>query len=73
MARNPNYRHLHRLCPVGPLMWVPSQVVAENATQNLKPQTLHLSIKTAQKPYIIGFLGPKALKYASFEGLGFRA
>ena len=27
-----------------------------------------LSIKIAQKPYIIGSLGPKALKYESFEG-----
>ena len=26
----------------------------------------------AQKPYIIGSLGPKALKYASFEGKGLR-
>ena len=25
-------------------------------------------IKIAQKPYIIGSLGPKALKYESFEG-----
>ena len=30
-----------------------------------------LSIKIAQKPYIIGFLGPKALKYESFEGKGY--
>ena len=29
-----------------------------------------LSIKIAQKPYIIGSLGPKALKYESFEGKG---
>ena len=30
-----------------------------------------LSIKTAQKPYIILSLGPKALKYESFEGKGY--
>ena len=29
-----------------------------------------LSIKIAQKPYIIGSLGPEALKYESFEGKG---
>ena len=35
---------------------------------------LSLSIKIAQKPYIIGSWGPKALKYESFDakGLGFR-
>ena len=32
--------------------------------------TLSLSIKKAQKPYIIGSLGPKALIYESFEGNG---
>ena len=31
---------------------------------------LTLSIKIAQKPYIMGSLGPKALKYESFEGKG---
>ena len=29
-----------------------------------------LSTKIAQKPYIIGSLGPKASKYESFEGKG---
>ena len=29
-----------------------------------------LSIKIAPKPYIIGSLGPTALKYGSFEGKG---
>ena len=29
-----------------------------------------LSIKIAQKPYIIGSLGPKALKYESFDAKG---
>ena len=29
---------------------------------------LTFSINIAQKPYIIGSLGPKALKYESFEG-----
>ena len=29
-----------------------------------------LSIKIARKPYTIGSLGPKALKYESFEGKG---
>ena len=33
-------------------------------------QSLSLSIKIAQKPYKIGSLGPKALKYESFEGKG---
>ena len=33
-------------------------------------QTLPLSINIAQKPYIIGSLGPKALKYESFDGKG---
>ena len=32
--------------------------------------TLTLSIKIAQKPDIIVFFGPKALKYESFEGNG---
>ena len=31
---------------------------------------LTLSIKIAQKPYIMGSSGPKALKYESFEGKG---
>ena len=31
---------------------------------------LSLSINIAQKPYIIGSLGPKALKYESLEGQG---
>ena len=31
---------------------------------------LTLSIKIAQKPYIIGSSGPKAVKYESFEGKG---
>ena len=30
-----------------------------------------LSIKIAQKPYIIGSLGPKALKYESFDAKGY--
>ena len=32
--------------------------------------TISLSIKIAQKPYIIGSLGPKALKYEFLEGKG---
>ena len=32
---------------------------------------LTLSIKIAQKPYMIWSLGPKALKYESFEGKGY--
>ena len=32
--------------------------------------SLPLSINIAQKPFIIGSLGPKALKYESFEGKG---
>ena len=32
--------------------------------------TLSLSIKIAQKPYIIGSLGPKALKYESLDAKG---
>ena len=32
--------------------------------------TLSLSIKIAPKPSIVGSLGPKALKYESFEGKG---
>ena len=31
---------------------------------------ISLSIKTAQKPFVIGSLGPEALKYESFEGKG---
>ena len=30
-----------------------------------------LSIKIAHKPYIIGSLGPKALKYESFDAKGY--
>ena len=46
---------------------------AETISRNEGPkssQVLTLSIKIAQKPYIIGSLGPKALKYESFEGKG---
>ena len=32
--------------------------------------TQTLCIKIAQKPYIIGSLGPKALKYESFDAKG---
>ena len=32
--------------------------------------TLPLSIKIAQKPYLIGSLGPKALKYESLKPKG---
>ena len=32
---------------------------------------LTLSIKIAQKPYIIRSFGPEALKYESFEGKGY--
>ena len=32
--------------------------------------TVPLSIRIAQKPYIIGSLGPKALKYESFDAKG---
>ena len=39
-------------------------------TGEIPISTLTLSIKIAQKPYIIGSLGPKALKYESFEGKG---
>ena len=38
----------------------------------LKPKpSFTLSIKIAQKPYIIGSLGPKALKYESFDAKGY--
>ena len=37
----------------------------EKALQNFFP-----NIKMAQKPYIIGSLGPKVLKHESFEGKG---
>ena len=30
-----------------------------------------LGIKIAQKPYIVGSLGPTALKYESFEATGY--
>ena len=36
----------------------------------ISPNTLSLSIKIAQKPFMIGSLGLKALKYESFEGKG---
>ena len=39
-------------------------------TEILNLSSLSLSIKIAQKPYIIGSLGPKALKYECFEGKG---
>ena len=32
--------------------------------------SITLSINIAQKPYIMGSLRPKALKYESFEGSG---
>ena len=35
-----------------------------------RARTLALSIKIAQKPYITGSLGPKALKYESFDAKG---
>ena len=40
-------------------------------TQILECSTFSLSIKIAQKPCIVGSLGPKALKHESFEGKGF--
>ena len=36
-------------------------------------ETHTLSIKIAQKPYTIGSLGPKALKYESFDAKGYFA
>ena len=33
-------------------------------------ETLTLRLKIAQKPYMVWSLGPKALKYESFEGEG---
>ena len=33
-------------------------------------KTHSFSIKIAQKPYIVGSLGPKALRYESLEPLG---
>ena len=36
----------------------------------LSPEPLTLSIKLAQRPYMIVSLGPKALKYESFDGKG---
>ena len=42
--------------------------VDREACRSLK--TLTLSITIAQKPYIIGSLGPKALKYESFDAKG---
>ena len=36
-------------------------------------QTHSLSIKIAQKPYIIGSLGPKAVKCESFDARGLPA
>ena len=36
-----------------------------------KISNVSLSIKIAQKPYIMGSLGPKALKYESFDAKGF--
>ena len=36
----------------------------------IKAQTDTCSIKIAQKPSIIGSLGPKALNYESFDGKG---
>ena len=35
--------------------------------------SISLSIKIAQKPYIMGSLGPKALRSESFEAKGFSA
>ena len=38
---------------------------------NLDPTpSLTLSVKIAQKPYIVGSLGPKALEYESFDAKG---
>ena len=37
---------------------------------SVEEETVTLSIKIAQKPYIIGFLGPKALRYESFDAKG---
>ena len=33
-------------------------------------EPIALSIKTAQKPYIIGALGPKAFRYESLDAKG---
>ena len=63
------------------LAWVPHDLhVEDHAEEYPTPGfglkiwdvgfALTLSIKIAQKPYIIGSLGPKALNYESFEGKG---
>ena len=39
-------------------------------TLTAKTRTLSLSIKIAQRSYIIGSLGPKSLNSESFEGTG---
>ena len=39
--------------------------------QTISPENTLISIKVAQKPSIIGSLGPKASKYESFEGKGY--
>ena len=48
-------------------VWV-LEVVPYAITSLQGPCAQTLSIKIAQKPYIIGSLGPKALKYESLEG-----
>ena len=40
-------------------------------TEGAVPCAVTLSIKIAQTPYMIGSLRPKALKYESFEGIGY--
>ena len=47
---------------------IPTISVLPEIHQN---HSLTLSINIAQKPYIIGSLGPEALEYESFEGKGY--
>ena len=48
-----------------------SGISAQRRLKTVYLGTLTLSIKIAQKPYIMnGVFGPKALKYESFEGKG---
>ena len=50
-----------------------SRFVYSESAPSTRIMKFSFSIKIAQKPYTIGSSGPKALKYESFEGRGFRA
>ena len=52
------------------LRGIPASALRSALGAQCHPHTLPLSVRIAQKPSIVGSLGPTALKYESSEGKG---